>query len=272
MAYVRTRLGRWFCEERGTKRRASDSTIVLLHGLLFDSGMWKAQVEPLAALGRVVMFDLPGHGKSTELPPPFSLEDNTDALMDAFSECAIDRAVIAGLSWGGMLAMRAAIRHPSRVAAMALLDTSAEPEERAKVVKYRLFISFAKRYGLPMWFVQSQLANVMFSEETLRERPELLERFARHTNGFSRDGIARAAKAVVVKRVSVADKLGTIKAPTLVMCGREDRGTSPKYSEQLAASIAGAKLVWIDHAGHMSALERPEAVNAELVPFVRENI
>ena len=82
MSYVRTRLGRWFYEERGVTKRSGDPAIVLWPSLLFDGGMWKHQIEPLAALGRVVVFDPPGHGKS-EVPPPFSLEDNADALSEA---------------------------------------------------------------------------------------------------------------------------------------------------------------------------------------------
>jgi pimeloyl-ACP methyl ester carboxylesterase len=272
MAYVRTRLGRWFYEERGATKRKGDATIVLLHSLLCDAGMWKHQIEPLAALGRVVMFDGPGHGKSTELPPPFSLEDHADAMMDAFSELSIDRAVLVGLSWGGMLSMRIAIQHPKRAAALALLDTSADAELPKNVVKYRLFNSFARRFGLPTWFVDRQLAPLFFSDETIRERPELIERFARHTNGFSREGMARAAKAVVIKRVSILDKLSRIDAPTLVMCGRGDRATPPHRAEEITRGIRGAKLVWIERAGHLSALEEPDQVNAALVPFVRENL
>jgi len=89
MPYVRTRLGRWFYEERGASIRSSDPTIVLWPSLLCDGGMWKNQIEPLASCGRVVVFDGPGHGKS-EVPPPFSLEDNADALTDAFGELQIE--------------------------------------------------------------------------------------------------------------------------------------------------------------------------------------
>ena len=92
MSYVRTRLGRWFYEERGTVKRSGDPVIVLWHSLLFDGGMWKRQIEPLSALGRVVVFDGPGHGKS-EVPPTFSLEDNADAMTDAFAELGIDKCV-----------------------------------------------------------------------------------------------------------------------------------------------------------------------------------
>ena len=80
MPYVRTRLGRLFYEERGESRRPGDPAILLLHGLLFDGGMWRGQIEALSALGRVIIMDGPGHGKS-EPPPRFTMEEHADALL-----------------------------------------------------------------------------------------------------------------------------------------------------------------------------------------------
>ena len=93
MAYVGTRLGRWFYEERGKAKPSDKTAIVLLHGLLFDGGSWKNQVGPLSELGRVVVFDGPGHGKS-EVPPIFTLDEHADALADALAELEIERAVL----------------------------------------------------------------------------------------------------------------------------------------------------------------------------------
>ncbi len=271
MAYVRTRLGRMFFEERGEVKRPGDAAIVLCHGLLFDGGMWKEQIGPLSALGRVVVLDGPGHGKS-ESPPRFTIEDHADSLLDVYDELKISRAVMVGLSWGGMVAMRMALQHPTRVAAMALLDTSAEVDGLVERVKYRLFVAFARRYGLPLAFVKSQLAPLMYGPRTLRERPELVEEFTRTANGYPRDGLARASLAVVVKRTNILERLDQVKTPTMVVCGRDDRATPPARSEAIAAMIPGAKLVWIEESGHMSAIERPSAVNAVLVPFVREHV
>jgi pimeloyl-ACP methyl ester carboxylesterase len=274
MPYVRTRLGRWFYEERGKAKREGDPTIVLMHGLLFDGGMWRGQVEPLAELGRVIIFDGPGHGKS-ESPPRFTLEDHADALsIDAFGELKIQKSIQVGLSWGGMLAMRAAIQHPMGVKAIALIDTSAGPEALAEKIKYRAFIAFARRYGLPRWFVDRELAPLMFAPETLTgPRGEtLLEQFTRTVNGYPRDGLARAALAVTVHRRDVTAKLRGIAAPALVICGRHDRSCPPPKSRELAAKIRDARLEWIEGAGHMSAIERPDALNALLVPFVKEHV
>jgi pimeloyl-ACP methyl ester carboxylesterase len=273
MPYVRTRLGRWFYEERGAAKREGDPAILLLHGLLFDGGMWRKQVEPLSEVGRVIVIDGPGHGKS-EAPPRFTLEDHADALaIDAFSELRVHKAVLVGLSWGGMLAMRAAIQHPMRVSAMALLDTSAEAESLKEKIRYRAFIALCRRYGMPRWFVDRELGHLMFGPKTLATRGnELLETFTRTVNGYPRDGMARAALAVTVHRTDVTPKLRGVACPTLVVCGREDRATPPAKSQALAAKIRDARLEWVAECGHMSAIEAPEQVNALLVPFVKASV
>jgi len=269
--YVSTRLGRWFYEERGAKAREDDPAIVLLHGLLFDGDQWRGQIGPLAALGRVIVIDGPGHGRS-EVPPPFSLEDHARALVDALDALKVPRAVLVGLSWGGMLSMRVAIEHASRVAAMALIDTSGAEESRASRIKYRLFVAFAQRFGLPRRMLETQVAPLMFCPKTLAAHPEWVDRLTHTVNGYPRLGVVRASKAVVIERKNVLARLGDVKVPTLVVCGREDAATVPAHSEALAAHIAGARLEWIEGAGHMTALEQPEALNDLLVPFVREHL
>lgn len=267
MAYVRTRLGRLFFEEFGEAKRPGDPTIVLLHGLLFDGSMWKSQIAPLAALGRVLVFDGPGHGRS-EPPPRFMMEEHADALYDAFGELGVARAIVIGLSWGGMVGMRLALQHPKNVAGLALLDASAETQSRAERIRFRAFISMHRRIGIPPFLFHAQIATQMFGPRTLRERPDLVLESYRKTSGFDREGVARASLAVVIHRTNVLDRLPSIRVPTVVIVGRDDKATPLARSQAIASKIAGSKLVVVEDAGHMTALECPEAVNAELVPFV----
>lgn len=268
MPYVRTRLGRLFYDEHGESRRGGDPAIVLLHGLLFDGGMWRRQVGSLSAFGRVIVIDGPGHGKS-EPPPRFMMEEHADALLDALGDLDIPRALVIGLSWGGMVAMRLALQHPARVAGLALLDTSAEKQTLAERIRYRAFVAMHRRVGIPYGLYLKQIAPLMFSAATVAGRPELLEATYRRTMGFEREGMSRASLAVVVHRTSVLEKLDRIRVPTLVMCGREDLATTPDKSEHIARAIPGSRLVMLDGVGHMSALEDPDAVNQHLVPFAR---
>jgi 3-oxoadipate enol-lactonase len=271
MAYVRTRLGRWFFEEAGKAVGAGDAACVLLPSLLCDGDMWRGQVGPLAELGRVVVIDGPGHGKS-DVPPPFTLEEHARALVDAFDELGISRAVTVGLSWGGMVAMRLALYRPERLAAMAILDSSADATTLRERVEYRLLCSLTRRYGLPPVLSEKIIVPLMFSERARKRAPALAAEFMRASLGFSRDGVTRAATAVSIDRPSILDLLGTIAVPTLVGCGEEDAATPVEHSKRIAARIRGAKLVTFAGLGHLSALEDPALVNAAIVPFVREHL
>jgi 3-oxoadipate enol-lactonase len=268
MPYVRTRLGRLFYDEHGSSVRDGDPAIVLLHGLLVDGGMWRGQVEPLSALGRVVVVDGPGHGRS-EPPPRFMLEEHADAMLDAFGDLGIARAIVVGLSWGAMIGMRLALQHPRRVAGLALLDTSAEAPPLSERLRDRALVALHRRVGFPYGLFLKEVAPLMFSGRTIRERPEIVQAMYRRTMGFDREGVSRAVIAVSVHRKNILDKLASVSVPTLVMCGREDRATTPDKSENIARTIARSRLVMIEGAGHMSALEDPAAVNEHLVPFAR---
>ncbi len=264
--YVATRLGRWYYEEHGTK---GDLTIVLWPSFLTDGGMWDGQLATLGSLGRVIVFDPPGHGKS-EPPPPFSLDDNTRALLDALDALSVKRFSMAGLSWGGMLGMRIAALAPARVNALALLDTSAAPELMRRRVQYRAMLSTFRRVGFPEWLADRRIVPLFFCERTLRDKPELARRFWNDAVGFSREGVYRAGKAIF-QRGDFRSDIGNVRCPTLVMCGAEDRATPPSSSQEIASAIVGAELVTIEDAGHLSAIEQPEKVSAALATFFKSH-
>jgi len=235
-----------------------------------DGGMWDEQVGPLANEGRVLVFDPPGHGKS-ETPPPFSLDDNARALLDALGALGAKRFVHVGLSWGGMIGMRLAVLAPDRVAALALFDTSAAPEQRRDRVQYRAMLSTFRRVGLPWALAEWRILPKFFADETLRQRPEIARRFWNDAVGFAREGVYKSGKAIF-QRADFRDELSKVRAPTLVVCGQQDRATPPERSREIASRIAGAELATIPRAGHLCTIEQPAAVNATLVPFVRSHL
>ena len=268
MSYARTRLGRFFYEERGQLPKPEAPVVFMMHGFLFDGRQWRNQVGPVSEITRTVVFDGPGHGK-TEDPPRFTLEDHAEALLDAMNELEVKKVVLIGLSWGAMISMRFALAHPERVAGLILMDSSAHAESLVNRAKYRGLLSFHRRVGVPMQLYNRAVAPLLFGPRTLREKPELVEESGRNGLGFSREGVARAGLAVVVKRTDISKQIPRITAPTLVMCGTDDRSTSPDESRFIVNNIPRARMGWVDDAGHMSALEEPEKVNRELVPFVR---
>jgi 3-oxoadipate enol-lactonase len=180
----------------------------------------------------------------------------------------VRRAVCAGCSGGGALALHLALRHPEAVAALALLDSSAEAQTRYRKAKYRLLVAIVRLLGLSPWLARSQIAPLMFSARSLRERPDLVEGFVRSATALPREAAIRAALAAAVDPPDLLGRLGVLAVPTLVLSGREDRASPPAVSERLARAISGARLEWIEEAGHLCLLERPEELNRLLVPFV----
>lgn len=251
--------------------KKDDPAIVLLHGFLFEGGMWRHQVGPLSALGRVIVFDSPGHGKSEDPPDPYRLDEHADGLAEALSEMGVKRAILVGLSWGGMLAMRFALQHPARTAGLALLDTSAEIESRADKLRATLLLLICRRLGLPPALFTPEIAPKMFGPKTRREHPELAHETKQMLLGFSREGVARTGRELAFRK-SILSSVHRIKAPTLVMCGSDDIMTAPARSHAIATRIAGARLVMLEEAGHLISLEKPNEVNAVLVPFVAETL
>ncbi|HEX7664359.1 MAG TPA: alpha/beta fold hydrolase, partial [Polyangiaceae bacterium] len=144
---------------------------------------------------------------------------------------------------------------------------SAETESRADVLLHGAFVGFGRRFGLPTAVARFHLAPMILSPRTIAEQPELVSSVVRGMRDHSRDGAALASTAVV-RRTSLVDTVGTLSKPTLLVCGRDDRTTPLSKSERMRDAIRGARLVVLDDCGHISALEQPERVTAELVDFV----
>lgn len=256
-----------FYTESGTDRSGEGRAIVLLHGYLFDGRLFRHQRAPLAELGRVLVFDSPGHGKS-DIPPYFTLEENADAMRDVLVTLGVRRAVVVGLSWGGFLAMRMALRHPDFLSGIALLNTKASSERFAQRLRGRVFVGLLRRGLFGIDDYRKRIAPAIFPRE-FRQSSPISDESGYNMLGFSREGVYRSGLAVLVERTSILEKLNAIRTKTLVIGGDRDRLTPVKHSEDIAREIPNAKLVRTS-GGHMSTLENPDEVNAALLPFVAE--
>lgn len=246
----------------------SGPTVVLWHSLLCDGSMWRHQVPALAARRRVLVVDGPGHGASAPPARDYTLEDCATVLLEVLDALGVERAALAGLSWGGMTAMRVALRAPGRVSALALLDTSADAEARLARIRYRAMAAIYRRFGL-RGFLERAVLDVMLAPSTRRERPEIGRELARLLRSWDRAGVGRAIRAVVIERPSIRHALGALASiPVLVIVGDEDRATPPWRSERIARAIPGARLERVSGAGHLSALEQPETVTRLLDAFL----
>jgi 3-oxoadipate enol-lactonase len=256
--------------ERGGARLAysvssgDGPAIVLGHSLLCDRRMWDPILDRLDPRLRLISIDARGHGRSTA-PGPFSLEDLADdwrAILDAE---AVPRAILCGLSMGGMTAMRLALASPERVAALALLDTSADRQPAWERVKFGAMALVVERFGFLKPILRA-VAPVMFGRTSMRERRAVVDaQMARAAENDPRQ-LVHAVRAVM-NRGSIYERLPALGCPVMVIVGAEDRATPPERSRRIAGAIAGARLTMVPRAGHLSTLEEPDAVAGALGAF-----
>jgi 3-oxoadipate enol-lactonase len=246
--------------------RGSGPPVVLGHSFLCSRQMWSHQVDPLAAQHRVINLDLRGHGASDRIRSPFSLDDMVSDVVAVLDHLRIDRAVWAGLSVGGMVALRAALRVPDRVTGLILVDTDGGTETTWRRVQYSLLGAVARTMGMRP--VLPIVARRMFGVTTLRTRPDLVDQW-RERFAAMHIPSALAMLAAVMSRENILSRLQAVEVPALVLVGSEDTSLPPRRARRLADALPRATYLEVPEAGHLSALEQPQRVTAAMLDFLR---
>jgi len=240
--------------------------VVLIHGFGLDMRMWDPQMEALAARFLVVRYDCRGFGSSGPLDPavPYTHAGDLVALLDHLD---IGDAVLAGLSFGGRVALQTALAAPGRVRGLALLDAVLDgvpwdPESaRALDEVARRVQAGGVLAGREAW-----LAHPLFA--AARERPDLAGALAAMVAGYpGQHWLGQDPHRQTRPPIEV---LEGVAVPTLVAVGERDVPSFREMSAVLARRIPGAAYHVVADAGHMINIEQPAAVNALLTRLVRD--
>ena len=237
--------------------------LVLLHGFLCDSRCWRQQLAALTDQFRVVAWDAPGAGSSSDPPDPFTTTDWSRCLVKFLDLLGIEQAHVLGLSWGGILAQELYRLNPGRVLGLILADTYAGwkgsfPES---VCDQRLARCEGDS-GLPPEEFVSRWVPEMFAEDAPQD---LLQEMAAIMAGFHPVGFRLMAQSSA--DTDTTDLLPKIESPTLLLWGEEDRRSPTSIAEQFRAAVPNAELAVIPNAGHLSNMEQPEAFNRHVRRF-----
>jgi 3-oxoadipate enol-lactonase len=244
-------------------------TVVLAHGLLLSQRIFADQLEALSRWYRCLAFDFRGHGQSSVPRTGYDLEQleaDTVGLIQALKAAPCH---FVGLSLGGIIGLRLAIRRPELLRSLVVLSATPDAEAPANKKRYRLLALVALIFGLRV--VVDQLMPVMFGRSFLSDpnRVELKRRWRQNLAANRRLGAARAV-AAFLKRGAVYDQLGSIALPTLIGVGEEDTAAAKGEARRICSRIEGSRLVEIPRAGHVVTIEGPDAVNGMLADFWRD--
>jgi pimeloyl-ACP methyl ester carboxylesterase len=227
--------------------------IVLVPGLNCSARLYAEQMPALWGFGPVTIAD---HRR----------DDSVAAIATRILATAPPRFALVGLSMGGYIAFAIARQAPERVTRLALLDTSARPDTSEQSERRRGMIALAESGRF------AEVTDLLFpvfvhrnrqGDETLRA---IVRAMAEETGP---QAFVRQQRAIMT-RPDCRPLLASIRCPTLVLVGDGDQLTPPALSEEIAAGVAGARFVRVPDCGHLSTLERPQAVNQALVEWLKE--
>lgn len=243
--------------------------VVLLHAFPCDNTMWRAQVRPLIDAGwRVMIPDLPGFGNSGLLPDEPSLTSVVDVLANSLLARSIDRCVLVGLSVGGYLAMEWLRRHPEMLAAVVMCDTKAGVDtQQAQAGRIALAAAVEGEPATCGLLLRERLLPVLVGATTASSRPEVIETVVEWLDAVAPETVAWYQRAMA-RRQDSFDTLRWCEIPALVIWGDEDVMSPVEEQEAMVDALRDARLAVIPQAGHLSAIENPEAVTRSLVEFL----
>jgi pimeloyl-ACP methyl ester carboxylesterase len=242
--------------------------LLLLMGMGGSCRGWlPLQVPEFQKSRRTILVDHRGVGGSEDPGSPFTtadLADDADALLEALQ---VERADVLGVFMGGMVAQELALRHAARVDRLVLVGTWARPD-----AKRRLLLEHWRdlaRADAPLLALVRERLLWTLADETL-EQQDLIDAmvtfFTHDEPPLTPDVFARQCEACLAH--DCADRLRWIRARTLVVCGRHDQLTPPKFSRELADEIPSAHLVTIHNGGHVVMVEAVERFNRLVLQFL----
>jgi len=225
-------------------------------------------LEDLSNRFRVVAWDAPGAGSSSDPPDPFTVTDWAQSLAEFLDVVGIERAQVLGLSWGGVLAQEFYRLYPDRVIALILNDNYAGwkgslPESASKKRLERCFLESS----LPPEELVARWVPEFF---TVAASHDLKEEMSAVVCDFHPLGFRLMAKSLA--DTDTTDLLPKIGVPTLVLWGDDDQRSPMNIAEQLRNAIPNAELAVIANAGHVSNMEQPEEFNAQVRRFCLSNL
>lgn len=237
-------------------------TVIFLHGMVGASTDWAYVLGPVAKSYHVIALDQIGFGHSAKPLIDYRISTFADFLQEFMRVRRIPKAVIVGNSLGGWIALDFAAEHPGLVDRLVLVDATG--------------LDSPVRHNVPVDMNPDSREGVRKLWETLFYNKKLASdalvdyEWRNHLRSPDSDTIKRLVAALIRGSEFEERKVGSIRARTLLIWGRDDEVLPLESGERLQKTIAGAKLVVINDCGHVPQLEKPAEFSRALLEFLNQ--
>jgi 3-oxoadipate enol-lactonase len=246
----------------------SGDPLVLIPYLSADHACYAFQTPEYSTHFTRVAVDLRGTGRTDKPAGPYSMEQSADDVASLMDAIGIDRAYVAGVSFGAAVGMWLAAKYPERVASLSLHSAWAKTDPFLAVV-VKGWQVMARALGSVAEMVIQGIFPWVFTPEMYAEKPEFvaaLEDFVRGRPPQSVDAFVHQSEAVLAHDAET--QLGRIVAPTQITYGRCDIVTSTRFAPALTEGIKGAELVVFEHLSHASLHEDADGFDRATLEFL----
>jgi 3-oxoadipate enol-lactonase len=238
--------------------------LALIHSLALDRSIWDGVIQRLRGEAEILAYDCRGHGQSDRTPGAYTAESFAHDLAGLMDHVGWPRAAIAGCSMGGCVALAFGGLFPARATALGLIDTTAwygadapaKFHERADAAREKGMRALAD-FQLTRWFSDGYRA------ANPPEAQRALETFV------ANDVECYASTCGLLGNVDVRQYLRGFRMPVAIVVGEEDYATPVAMAEQLHAEIPQSTLTILPQARHLTPIEHPDRIAAELLSLLR---
>ncbi|MFC9897739.1 alpha/beta fold hydrolase [Nocardia sp. NPDC127579] len=247
----------------GYRTSGTGEPLLLLHPIGLDGSWWSTYIELFSERFRVIAVDLPGHGASSPVRGPITLDGMARDVAAVLEAEKAGPAHVVGVSMGGMVAQHLALRQPRKVASMILCATAGSfaddvrPLLRERGMAARAGMAAVIEPTLERWFPP-------------RARAAAVGQDCARTLAAADPGSWAACWAAIAE-LATLDRLGALDIPALVITGSADITTAPTAAEALARALPDARLVIVPGAWHMGVFEDPKRFVAAFADFLERN-
>jgi 3-oxoadipate enol-lactonase len=258
MPFVNNQSAKIYWDEQG-----QGTPLLLIMGLGYPSVLWHRMRPVLSQHFRTIALDNRGAGSSDVPPGPYSIATMASDAAAVLDAAGVSRAHVFGLSMGGMIAQEFALQYPERTRALILGCTSPGGPSAVRADGKVVDILFAR--GMTIEQAREAMLPFIYDASTPRQKIEedltLRRRCLPTQAGYM-------AQLDAILAWQSYDRLGEIKAPTLVIHGNSDALVPPANGKLIAERIRNAKLVLLEHASHLFATDQTEPALEAILEFL----
>lgn len=259
--HVPTGLGRLAVREVGQ----GDVTLVLWPSIFTDHRIYDAVVPQIAGAARVILIDGPGHGKSDGPRTVFSMKDCASAMAQVMDALGVERAVVGGTSWGGMVGAELALAQPDRATGVVMANTPTRIGMGRPSLATRLIALGAWLAARSKGF-QDGVARSFFAAGSQGAHMQSFRAMLLASDGPT---LGAAVRSVLLHAEPLEPRLHNLAQPTLVIAGKDD-AMYPLEHQAKAAVLAPQGRLEVVPGWHISAVDAPDAVAEALKLFMEE--